>query len=129
MLERLLDDASASQNEGEQRRLIAQMAASPDEMLPIALRALRQPTPLRQLIAMRVIRAIGYPRNAEAIGELLFHLEEPNFLGWDEAVQTLAEMGPDVVVPQVIARLLDQGRTNPYWAGNIEGFCLMLTQM
>jgi hypothetical protein len=59
------------------------MAASSDEMLLIALAAQRQPTPLRQLMVVRVVRAIG---------ELLFHFGKLNFLGWDEAVQTLAEM-------------------------------------
>lgn len=129
MLEKLLDAAAEEQREQERQRLILKMAASADEMLPIALRALRQPNQVRQAIAVSVLRAIGYPKNAPAIADLLLHIEEPNFLGWDEAVQTLVEMGADMVVPHLIQALLAWGRTDGDPTFDLEGICFMLSNV
>jgi hypothetical protein len=53
--------------------------------------------------AAQVIRAIGYPHNTAAIFPLISHVGDPNSPAWDGAVKTLEEMGPQVLVPYLLA--------------------------
>ncbi len=115
-------------------RLIQQLAESPDEAIHMAVNTLRQPDKSRQALAIRVIHLIGYPKNVSAIAELLYHIGDPNLPGWNEAVETLVDMGPDVVVPHLVQALLEKGPPyhvdvgeNLTWAYDVDGICCMLS--
>jgi hypothetical protein len=137
MLEELLDEALLAQGTRDVQkaeRLIHQLAEFPEEALHLAVDALRQPGKSRQALAIRVIHLIGYPKNEPAIAELLYHIGDPNLPGWNEAVETLVDMGPDVVVPHLVQALLEKGPPyhvdvgeNQTWAYDVDGICCMLS--
>jgi hypothetical protein len=129
MLDKLLDEAASARDKQEAERLVRQLANSPDEAIGVVVKALRQPGKHRQAVAIRVIRLIGYPKNASAIQELVYHIGDPNLPGWQEAVNTLVEMGPDAVVPNLVQTFLDMGRTWESWADDVDGLCCMLNQI
>lgn len=138
MLITLLDEATLATRAGDDTKaeqLLRQMAAASAEAVNVALKALWEPDKLRKALAIRVLHVIGYPQNESAIPELLYHIGDPNLPGWQEAVETLIDMGPDVVVPHIIAALLMKGppyhtvsgKKDQTWAYDVEGICFMLS--
>ncbi len=125
MIESQFDEA-ASADEQERKRIISELASHPDETLNVAKQILDGPFKSRWLVAVQVIRAIGYPSNASALPQLIGQVSDINSAAWQEAVQTLVDMGKDVVVPHLIQAIWDRGRTNPYWAPAMEDICSML---
>lgn len=142
----LLDEATRAIHIGDQQeleRLTLQMAQSSDQNLSFMLQRMQHPNKLEHVIIIKVIRAMGYPRNEAAIPELLYHLGDPNLPGGEDALETLVEMGPNVVVPHLIKALLEPGEPyhKPYpisyrpnnqsttWASDVEGLCSLLTRI
>jgi hypothetical protein len=127
MLEAQLDEATSS-NESVRKQIIADLARHPEEILGSVLKALQQPIKSRWKVAIQVIRAIGYPRNASALPILVAHIGNRNAPGWWEIIDTLAEMGPQVVVPHLIHYLWDNDQ-HQYWGDDVESLCEMLTHL
>lgn len=124
----LLNQAAHIEDEQEQTGIIRQIVCDPGA-LEVLVKALRQPSARRQTLAIRALRLIGYPRNAGAIPDLILHLGNLDFSGWDEVVQTLTAMGPGVVVPYLIEALWDGERHNIFWSFDIRGICDMLCRV
>lgn len=127
MFEALLEKAAFSHKD-ERERIIQDLASHPDDTLYAAIHVLNRPMKVYWEVATQVIRAIGYSRNAEAIPTLIAHVGNHNSLAWQEAVQTLLEMGPYVVVPHLIQSLWDRDR-HEYWGEDVEGICSMLYEV
>jgi hypothetical protein len=74
MLEELLDEAVSAASRGdwqEVERLVSQLASSPNETIPVAIKALRKVGHRRQELAIKAIHLIGYPANEPAIATLV----------------------------------------------------------
>ena len=127
MLEAQLDEATFS-NESVRTRIIAKLAAHPEETLGSVLQALQQPIKSRWEVAIQVIRAIGYPRNASALPTLIAHVGDKNSPARQEAIDTLVGMEPQVVVPHLV-RYLWQRDQDQYWGEDVEGICAMLFEV
>ncbi|GHO58276.1 HEAT repeat domain-containing protein [Ktedonobacter robiniae] len=137
MLEQLLDEALQATRLGNKPKadqLLYQLADASDGVVDVLVKALRHPGKARQALAIRALHLIGYPKNEPAIPELIYHIGDPNLLGWSEAVETLTDMGPDVIVPHLIQALLEKGPPyhadagkNQTWAYDVEGLCTMLS--
>ncbi len=124
MIEELMEQATYAR--GEQRKdLIRQIISHPEEALTVAMRVRRSDRKIGVGLATEVIHAIGYPRNAPAIPLLVYRVADRNFVAWQEAVDALVEMGPDVVVPYLIQHMLVR---KPYlsWGSEVESICEML---
>ncbi len=127
MLEAQLDEA-ASSNESVRTRIIAELAAHPEETLGPVLHTLRQRPDSRWEVALQVIRVMGYPQNAPALPTLVALVTDRNAFGWWEIIETLTDIGPQVVVPHLV-RYLWQKDQNPYWGDDVESLCAMLSQV
>ena len=127
MFETQLEKAAFSHKE-ERARIIQELANHPDETLDAAIQILNHPKKVYWEVATQVIRAIGYPGNAEAIPILIAHVGDQNSLAWKEAVQALLDMGPRVVVPHLLLSLWDRDR-HTYWGSDVEGICSMLSEV
>ena len=92
MFETELEKAAFSQKD-ERERMIQHLAHYPDA-LQNAIHVLNHPKKVYWEVATQVIRAIGYPRNAEAIPTLIAHVGDQNSFAWKEPVQALVDMGP-----------------------------------
>lgn len=137
MLENLLDEAfiaTSIHNQQKADQLTRQLVSASDKAVAILVASLRQPGKARQAFAIHVLHLIGYPQNEPAIPELIYHIGDPNLPGWREAMETLTDMGSDVVVPHLVQALLEKGP--PYhtgrgngqtWAYDVEGLCTMLS--
>lgn len=143
MLEQLLDEATAanSRKGGRQEasRIMQQIINTPDEAIAAMITALGVPDKLRQATAIEVIRLIGYPKNEPTIPLLITYLADINHPGWPDVVDTLVDMGPDVIVPHLIRRMIGPGF--PYslregnlqeqqariWYWDVYGICSMLS--
>src|SRR6266852_4651901 len=101
MFEDQLHQATSS-DEPVRERIVHELASHPDETLEAMIHVLNRPMKPYWEIATHVIRAIGYPRNAAAIPTLLAHIGDQNSLARQEAIHTLTDMGPQVVVPHLI---------------------------
>src|SRR6266567_5880974 len=123
MFETQLEKAAFSHKE-ERARMIQELANHPDETLDAAIQILNHPKKVYWEVATQVIRAIGYPGNAEAIPILIAHVGDQNSLAWKEAVQVLLDMGPRVVVPHLLQSMWDRDR-HTYWGSDVEGICSM----
>jgi hypothetical protein len=124
MIEVQLDEAARS-DEHKRELIIRELASHPDVTLDTVIRVLNSPMKGRWRMAVRVIRAIGYPRNAPAIRVLMDHVGDKNSVAWKEAIQALVEIGPQVVVPHLIQFLWDR-ESHQYWGEDVEGICEML---
>jgi DNA-directed RNA polymerase subunit F len=129
MLEKFLDEANRATHEYEEQKaeyFIQELVKLPDEAIKVLVKALRQPDKIRQAVAIRIICLIGYPKNESAIPSLVYHIGDQNLPGWGEAVQTLTDIGPNVVVPYLIRAMWDRN-SHQYWGDDVEGICNMLT--
>lgn len=126
MIEAQLKEAVQA-DEQQKVRIIRELTSHPDETLEAIIQILRHPGALGK-IAIEIVRTIGYPRNESAIPILLGHVKDKNSYIWEEAVQTLADIGPDVVVPYLIQSIWDR-TSHVYWDDDVEGMCLMLTTL
>jgi len=125
MLETLLDEAMRSDETGR-KRIIDELASQPDDVLDDLIHVLKHAKKSLWKVATQVICAIGYPKNARAIPTLIEHVEDKNSTARKEAVQTLTDMGPNVVVPYLIRSMWDRN-SHQYWGDDVEGICSMLT--
>lgn len=121
-------------NKQKADQLIRQLGNAFDEAVDVLVKVLRQPGKVRQALAIQALHLIGYPKNEPAIPELIYHIGDPNLPGWSEAVETLTDMGPNVVVPHLVQALLEKGPpyhtdvgNNQTWAYDVEGLCTMLS--
>lgn len=119
-------EAAAYAEADQQNRLLNEIARFPEEALSIAFKILRSMNQRLWRVAVQLIRTVGYPQNAEAILWMIASVEDRNFLAREEAMQTLLDMGPDVVVPYLILEMWDAKR-HQYWGADVEGICSMLT--
>lgn len=119
-------EAAAYAETDQRKRLLNEIASFPEETLSVAFKILRSMNRQLWRVAIEVIRTIGYPQNAEAILWMIARVEDKNFLAREEAVQTLLDMGPHVVVPYLILEMWDAKR-HQYWGDDVEGICSMLT--
>ncbi len=124
MLEPLLDEAMRSDESGR-KRIIGELASRPDDVLDDVIRIFGHAKKSLWKAAAQVIRAIGYPRNAKAIPTLVGEVGDGNSPAWEEAVQTLTDIGPYVVVPYLIHFIWDR-TSHFYWGDDVEGICSML---
>lgn len=138
MLEQLLAEVLVATRIGNMQKadqLIRQLALiASEEEVDGLVKALRQTNKVPQELIIQALHLIGYPKNEPAIPELIYHIGDPNLLGWSEAVETLTDMGPDVVVPHLIQAFLEKGPpyhadagNNQTWAYDVEGLCTMLS--
>ena len=127
MFETQLKKAAFSHKD-ESDRIIQDLANHPDDTLSEAIHVLNRPMKVYWEVATQVIRAIGFPRNAEAIPTLIAHIGDQNSLAWKEAIQTLVDMGPQVVVPHLTLSLWDRDQ-HQYWGSDVEGICSMLSEV
>src|SRR5437660_6912149 len=74
------------------------------------------------VVAIQTIHAVGYPKNRVAAQVILDLATDSNAPGWENAVQTLVDMDPEVVIPLLVAYLLDRTQ-HQYWAADIEEVC------
>jgi hypothetical protein len=79
-------------------------------------------------LALRTLRAIGYPRNTAAIRWLVCLASDESAPGRDEAIQTLRNMDDDEVVPYFLATLVngEQDRIShegSKWSRIVKGIC------
>ncbi len=128
MLELLLDEATRANREYDEQKaeyFIQELVKSPDEAIKVLVSTLRQSDKIRQAVAIRVIRLIGYPKNEPAIPSLVYHIGDPNLPGWSEAVNALTNMGLHVIVPHLIRAIWNRDK-NQYWGADVEGMCSML---
>lgn len=119
-------EAAAYAETDQRKRLLNEIASFPEETLSVAFKILRSMNQRLWRVAVQVIRTIGYPQNAEAILWMIARVEDKNFLAREEAIQTLLDMGPNVVVPYLILEMWDAKR-HQYWGADVEGICNMLT--
>jgi len=126
MIEAKLDEATFSDAE-KRRRIIQELASEPNETIDEVRKILQTNAKRWWKVAVEVIRAIGYPRNAVAIPELIEQISDKNSPAWEEAVQALVEMGAEAVAPFLIQAMLDEGQTNKYWAPALEDICATLS--
>lgn len=127
MLETLLGKAMRS-DETERRQIIGELASRSDDVLDDVIQILYHPKKSLWTVATQVIRAIGYPHNAKAIPTLVGEVGNSNSPAWEEAVQTLVDMGPNVVTPYLIRAMWDRN-SHQYWGDDVEGMCLMLSDV
>jgi hypothetical protein len=71
---------------------------------------------------------MGYPQNAPALPTLVALVTDRNAFGWQAIIETLTDIGPQVVVPHLV-RYLWQKDQNPYWGDDVESLCAMLSQV
>ncbi|HVB21444.1 MAG TPA: HEAT repeat domain-containing protein [Ktedonobacteraceae bacterium] len=119
-------EAAAYAETDQRKQLLNEIAIFPDEALSVAFKILRSMNRRLWRVAIEVIHTIGYPQNAEAILWMIARVEDRNFLAREEAIQTLLDMGPTVVVPYLILEMWDAKR-HQYWGADVEGICGMLT--
>ena len=117
----------AKADEQTKDRIIRELANNPDETLAPLMNILQVGPKGLDRIAVRVIRAIGYPRNKSAMPQLIYLIGDLNSPAWTESAQTLLEMGTESVVPVLIHVLLDRGKNIPYWRDTTEGICAMIS--
>jgi hypothetical protein len=125
MIEEQLDKATFA-DEPVKERIIQELAGRPDETLDEAIDILAIAAKSRWSMAARLIRTIGYPRNAKAIPQLVAHVGDLNSPAFQESVQALREMGANIVVPHLINVLLENNPQNEYWLDAVAGICSML---
>ncbi len=114
----------------DQKRFIEDLEAKPDRILDTMRAILKSAWKSRWIFAVQTIRAIGYPHNIAAIPELIIdQVGDMNSEGRKEAIQTLLEMPPEVIVEYIVSILWDRGRTISYWASVVEGICYMLGEV
>src|SRR5579863_7366130 len=128
MLEDTLREAARG-DEQTKERIIRELASQSDETAQALINHLQfGGKGGTERIAVRVLCEIGYPRNAAALPHLIYLVEDLNDPAWNEAAQTILEMGSEEVVPALIAVLLDWGKKVQYWEAAIEGICAMLSK-
>ncbi len=116
-------------DEQEKEQLIQELVSHPDEALGVVTYILQNALKEWWEAAVRIIRAIGYPRNASAIPVLVAHVGYGNPLTEDEAIQALVEIGPRIVVPSLLQVMWDRGQTNKSWGNDVAGICSMLCKV
>lgn len=131
MIRELLDQATAERDDDKRKQIILEIMTITEQnvssVVEEAIAALNHPVGTRNLAAIELLQALGYPRNAPALPSLVVYLGDPNRLGWEEAVQILEKMDIQVVADQLIYYFL--GKQDRYWAGDIEGLCLLLSEV
>src|SRR5579883_1735833 len=116
-------------NDGQKRELFAQLAIKAAELLPELERILASPDKEVWENAIKFIQYIGYPHNAALIPDLIEHLVDGNWPGVRDAIEALKDIHAAIVIPFFIEVFLDQGRTRPHWASDVEGVALALHEM
>lgn len=119
---------AAHSSENERVEIIQELANHPDEALHAALEALALPQKNLWEVAVEVIRAIGYPKNALAIPSLVALAGNSNAPGWEMVVKTLGDLSASITVPHIIAYLLTKDQ-HQFWEDDVEGICLMLSHL
>lgn len=107
--------------------LVRELADHPDETLASMLYILEQPMKPWWPLAVRVILAIGYPKNKSAIPLLIQHGGEVSLIE-QEAQQVLESLGPTIVVPYFLKALLDD-RERERHQRNVSDVCTLLLRM
>ena len=125
MIETLLDEAMRSDEIGR-KQIIDELASRPNDVLDGVIHVLGHAKKSLWKVATQVICAIGYPKNARAIPTLIEHVEDKNSTARKEAVQTLTDMGPNVVAPYLVRSMWNRN-SHQYWGDDVEAMCLMLT--
>lgn len=95
-------------DEQRRREIIHDLAARADEALGALRSILKTNAKTLWSVAVHVIREIGYPQNTAAIPEVVDQVSDRNSPAWQEAVQTLAEMEKQAVIPYVIQVIWDR---------------------
>lgn len=113
---------------GEERRQAITFLASQSDQLEGFISLLKHPPRRYWEAALQVLRAMGYPKNAQAVHIVLAFATDSNTPGWEEAMHTLVEMDARDVIPLLVASLLDRTR-HQYWADEIEEICQVLNSI
>lgn len=124
----MLDEITNAQQD-ERDRLVRELANSAQEVLPVVLETLATGPKSRWRAAVQVIRAIGYPRNAQTILTLLQQVSDGNSPAWQEAAETLGEMEVLLVAQHLIALLWDRGKAEASWVEALQGMSSMLAHI
>jgi hypothetical protein len=74
--------------------------------------------------AMKVVRLVGYPRNAIAIPLIIEHASDGNSLAPEEALLALSEITPDVIIPYLLEIFLGKEQGSKSWAYQVEDMCM-----
>lgn len=129
MIEPLLEQAAQLDKTGRER-LIAEAVSWPENTLLTELASiLQQPKKHLWALAIQVVNAIGYPRNASLLPIVVEHLSDGNWPGWSEAVDVLTKIDSPIVATLFVELLMDMGVRRKYWTSDVEGLCLAFLQM
>lgn len=125
MFEAKLDAASFADN-GTKQSLIQALADNPDETLNEITKGYHRKS--RWAIMIEVIRAIGYPRNAQALPWLVDHIDR-NSPAWRETVEVVTTLDPKVIAPHLVHVLWDKGEHRQGWGYDVESICVLLSEL
>lgn len=89
-------EKAAQSGENERIAIVREIAKNSDEALQGALDALAHSQKLVWEVAIELIRAIGYPKNALALPSLVAYVGNSNAPGWEMAVKTLDDLNASI---------------------------------
>lgn len=112
-------------HEPKQKKLIQVLSTHPEEVSPLLEYVLMAVKDLRE-IAILVVGAIGYPRNATLIPLIIEQVCDPNNLAIESAIQVLHDLGPDVLVPYFIEALWKSEKKNSSSNISVRQICVAL---
>lgn len=112
-----------------QEQAIRELAAQSQEVLPALISIFNTLGDFEKAIAIRVLRAIGYPKNAAAIPQVVDALAAQNTFASNEAYQAVREIGlPEIIVPYFIEYLWGKGKNKQTidWIDGVASLCSSL---
>lgn len=121
----LMDQATFAPNLSTRAKVVQELANHPEEVLA-ALAGRLYLAKKHRNVASEVLGIIGYPENAATVPMLIGIATDPNSPGMQQATVTLAQVGPDVVIPYLIEILWDCGRTRLDWQDEVNDICWWL---
>lgn len=128
MIEELLQEITTIHDEQRREQLIRELASHPDDTLEPCTEMLWRGDGALRIVAVQVIRAIGYPANRGAIRNLVTLVSDLHSPARLVAMQTLLEMEPAKVIPH-LKKSLTFGCEPNQWVATIAGICTMLVEM
>lgn len=109
--------------------MIQELLAHAEDHMEVALYILQNPLKEWWDVAMQIIRAIGYPRNAPAIPIVILHASDWNSVAQQTAFHVLQDMGPVVVAQYLIPILSGKQQGVGQWLYSVYALCLLLNDL
>ncbi|MHB8595884.1 MAG: hypothetical protein ACYDER_03635 [Ktedonobacteraceae bacterium] len=118
-----------SRDNAEYEGMLQELFAHAEDHMDVALYILQNPLKEWWDVAMQIIRAIGYPRNAPAIPIVILHASDWNSVAQQTAFHVLQDMGPVVVAQYLIPILSGKQQGVGQWLYSIYALCLLLNDL